>query len=67
MSKLPFPTLPLTGFLRIKQILRFIPVSPSTWWAGVASGKYPKPKKLGKRTTVWKAEDIHKLIEDLGK
>lgn len=58
--------IPHTGFLRIRQILSVIPVSPSSWWAGVASGKYPRPIKLGSRTTVWRAEDIHMLIETLG-
>ena len=58
--------IPHTGFLRIRQILSVIPVSPSSWWAGVASGKYPPAIKLGARTTVWRAEDIHALITDLG-
>lgn len=58
--------LPETGFLRLKQILGPrgpIPVSKSTWWAGVKSGRYPKPVKLGKRITAWRAEEIRKLIE----
>jgi len=57
--------LPKTGFVRIKQILSVIPVGASTWWTGVASGKYPKGIKLGARTTVWRAEDIHALIASL--
>ena len=60
-------SIPPTGFVRIKQILHFIPISPSAWWAGVASGKYPRPIKLGTRTTVWRAEDIHELIATLGR
>lgn len=59
--------LPETGFLRIKQVLQFIPVSKSGWWAGVAEGRYPKPVKLSPRTSAWKAEDIRALIEELGK
>ncbi len=58
-------SLPETGFLRLKQILQFIPVGKSTWWAGVKSGKYPKPIKLGAKTTVWRAEDIKAFIERL--
>lgn len=57
---------PETGFVRLKQILGPqgpIPVSKSTWWAGVKSGRYPKPVKLGRRITAWRAEDIRKLIE----
>ena len=62
-----FPNVPQTGFLRVKQILAPngpIPVSKSTWWAGVKDGRFPQPMKLGKRVTVWRAEDIHALIEN---
>jgi predicted DNA-binding transcriptional regulator AlpA len=37
-------------------------VSKSTWWAGVKSGRFPKPVKLGPRTTAWRVEDIRNLI-----
>ena len=40
-----------------------IPVSPSTWWAGVKSGRFPQPVKLGPRITAWREEDIRDLIE----
>jgi len=54
-----------TGFVRLPQILAVIPIGKSTWWAGVKSGKYPQPVKLGINTTAWKAEDIHALIKKL--
>ena len=60
-----FSTLPNTGYLRLPQVLSFIPVGKSTWWAGVSSGRFPKPIKIGPRTTAWKAQDIHKLIIEL--
>jgi predicted DNA-binding transcriptional regulator AlpA len=59
--------LPETGLLRLSQILAPdgpIPVSKSTWWAGVKDGRFPKPMKLGSRVTVWRAEDIRELIEN---
>lgn len=56
--------LPDTGFLRLPEILRVIPVSRSTWWAGVKSGRYPQPtRSLGARITAWRVEDIRALIE----
>ncbi len=58
--------LPETGFVRLPQILFYIPVSRSSWWAGVKSGKYPQSVKLGERTTAWRAEDIHALIKSTG-
>ena len=54
--------LPETGFVRISTILKIIPISKSTWWAGVKSGRYPKSVKLGKRITAWRVEDIQNLI-----
>ena len=59
------PTLPETGYLRLPQVLAIIPVSKSTWWAGVRSGRYPQPTRaLGQRITAWSAESIRALIED---
>ena len=58
--------LPTTGFVRLSSILAPngpIPVSRSTWWAGVRSGRFPKPVKLGPRTTAWRVKDIRELIE----
>jgi len=55
-------TLPATGFLRLPAVLSLIPVARSTWWAGVKSGRYPKPVKLGPRMSAWRAEDVRSLI-----
>lgn len=60
------PQLPQTGFLRLRAILAPagpIPVSKSTWWQGIKDGRFPQPLKLGKRVTVWRVEDIRRLIE----
>ena len=57
--------LPETGFLRLPSIiapLGVFPVSKSTWWAGVKTGRFPKPVKLGPRVTAWRVEDIRALI-----
>ena len=56
--------IPSTGFLRLPQVLALIPISKSAW-AGCQSGRYPKPVKLGPRTTVWRAEDIAAFIESV--
>jgi predicted DNA-binding transcriptional regulator AlpA len=65
--------LPETGYLRLPQIIgdtsaeppipAVIPVSKSTWWEGVKSGRFPKPVKLGPRITAWRVEDIRALIK----
>ncbi len=65
------PQLPATGYLRLPQIIgdprhgvpALIPVSRSTWWAGVKSGRYPQPtRSLGSRITAWSVDDIRSLI-----
>jgi hypothetical protein len=61
MNKSEFPR---HGLVRLKSILGPdgpIPVKKSTWWAGVKSGRYPAPVKLGPRITCWRAEDINAL------
>lgn len=62
------PQIPSTGYLRLNQIIgdantpAIIPVSKSSWWAGVKSGRFPAGVKVGK-LTVWRIEDILGLIE----
>lgn len=53
------------SFVRIESILERIPISRSSWWAGCKSGKYPKPIKIGPRTTAWRMSDINALLEKL--
>lgn len=55
--------IPEYGLLRLSKVLQLIPVSKTTWWAGVRSGRFPKPVKLGPHTTCWYWQDIQPLIE----
>ena len=69
-------TLPQLGFLRIWHIVgnpkseppipALLPIGRASFLNGVKSGKYPKPVKLGERTTAWRVEDIKALIVSLG-
>jgi len=72
----PVQPLPETGYLRLHQIIgrpaskgraaipAIIPVSRSTWWAGVKSGRYPQPvRSLGERITAWRVEDVRALLD----
>lgn len=40
-----------------------LPISRSTWWAGVKAGRFPQPVKLGPRITAWKTSEIRALID----
>ena len=55
------------GFLRLNQVLELLPIGKSTFWAGIKSGRFPKPVKLGPRTSAWRREDILALLEEFGK
>ncbi len=57
--------LPDQGFVRLPQILNVLPIGRSTWWAGVRSGRFPPPTKLGPRISVWKASEIRELLATL--
>jgi hypothetical protein len=72
MSNIPF-NFHKNGLARLPQILGdpeaeppippIIPVSKSTWWSGVKTGRFPQPVKLGPRTTAWRVSDILDLVE----
>lgn len=56
---------PTPCLYRLKQVLERIPVSKSSWFEGIKSGRYPRGLHLGPRTTVWRSEDIDRLIDSL--
>lgn len=64
--------LPATGFVRLQQIIGNrkrgipgpVPVCASAWWKGVKEGRFPKGVKLSARVTVWRVEDIRRLVEE---
>ena len=47
---------------RLPQVLARIPVSKSTWFAGIQAGRFPKGRSLGPRTTVWRSDAIDQLV-----
>jgi len=53
--------------LRLKDVLTLVPVGKSSWWKGVKEGRFPKPIKLGPRTTCWRYSDIIALMEGKAK
>lgn len=50
---------------RLPTVLERIPVSRTSWLAGVKSGLYPKPLKIGLRAVAWRASDIRALVASL--
>jgi prophage regulatory protein len=61
--------LPETGFVRLNQVIGPkgpLPISRSSWFAGVKEGRFPKPVALGPRTKGYRVEDIRALLAQLG-
>jgi predicted DNA-binding transcriptional regulator AlpA len=68
--------LPEAGFLREKQILGnprakppvlpIIPIAHSTWWDWIRQGRAPKPIRLSRGVTVWRAADIRAMLSAEG-
>ena len=74
-KKYSSPCIPELGYLRLRQIIgdsksdppvpAILPICASSWWAGVKSGRYPAPIKLGPNTTAWSIISIRALIDQL--
>lgn len=74
-KKSSFKALPHTGYIRLPQIIgdpksdpptpALIPISRSTFLAGVRDGRFPRPIQLSRRCVAWKVEEITALIERL--
>lgn len=61
-------TFPDTSLLRLAQIIAPdgpINISASSWWNGVKDGRFPRPLKLGPRTTVWSGAALNEAIRRL--
>lgn len=56
---------PAVSLYRLKQVLARIPVSRSAWFAGIHTGRYPRSYSLGPRTTVWRSDDIDKVVASI--
>jgi len=48
--------------MRLKQVLSFLPISQSSWYAGIEKGLYPKPLALSDSTKVYRVSDIKALL-----
>jgi prophage regulatory protein len=63
----PKPGLPATGFIRQRQLLRIIPVSPATLWRWVKAGDFVAPVRLGANVTAWRIEDVKSWMQSQGR
>jgi len=66
MLKQPKQTPLSDALMRLPAVLAAVGVGRSTWWRWVAEGYAPKAVHLGRRTTVWRASDIQRFIDNAG-
>lgn len=65
----------LSGYLRLAQIIgdkkrdipALIPLSKTTWYAGINSGRFPKPIKFSRRVSLWRLSDIQRVLDEISK
>lgn len=59
-----FDQLPDSALVRLPTLLTLFPVSKSTWWNGVQTGRFPAPVRNG-RITMWSVKSIRALVQQL--
>lgn len=55
---------PDDALIRLDEVLRRIPVSRSTYYAGQAKGMFPRPISIGPRSTAYKYSDVKAWLRD---
>lgn len=53
----------IDGYLRLRDVLKLVPVSRATWWAGIRDGRFPAGSKLGPKIRVWRKSEIVELLD----
>ena len=53
------------ALLRLPQVLKLIPVSRSTWYAGLRSGRFPPGVQVTRRCVAWRESDVKAVIDSL--
>lgn len=51
--------------LRLKQVLDLVGLSRSTIYSKIASGEFPAPLKLGKRSVGWTLSSVQQWLTEL--
>lgn len=51
--------------IRLPEVLKWVRISRSAWYAGMQSGQLPTGHLIGPRTRVWKASEIFEFIRAL--
>ena len=55
-------TTPRERLIRIDEVLAVVPISRSSWYAGIKAGIFPRQLKLGRRISAWREQDVLALV-----
>ena len=61
--------IPEIGFLRVSDAVgkgKPIPVSRSTYYEGVKSGRFPAPVRISEKCSALRVEDVRRFIRTVG-
>ena len=50
--------------IKLPEVLSTLGMKKTKWYAGIKTGKYPKPIKRSLRDTVWPMSVIQKIVSD---
>lgn len=56
--------LPQDGYIRIKELNRFVSISRSTLYRMIAAGRAPKPLRLSSRVSLYKVSEVKRFLND---
>lgn len=64
-TTVPSPTIHETQaeYLRIKDLIKFLPFSEATIWRKSKKGEFPAPKKLSEGVTAWKTIEVKNWLK----
>ena len=54
-------------FIRAREIALKYGMGVSTVWKWTAIGHLPKPQKLGKKMTVWNADEVDSVMKEIAR
>lgn len=54
----------VTRFLRLPDVMKMIGLGRSKIYQMIKSGEFPRPRKLGRRVSVWLLEEVQLWMEE---
>ena len=51
-------------YIRLRELLTYVPMSASTVWRKVADESFPQPVRLSARITAWNMDDVYQWLRE---